>query len=112
MKIVRAASCSRSVNQIKMANKLIEYVNSNENYEPTEVMEVLLSMTRDEVIVFLTWNDSNGVYLDLECRNEGLEPLTEVTAKLYAFKVLWENAPIKQKVNDDVFNQLGNILKP
>lgn len=75
-----------------MANNLISYVNTHSQYEPNEVLDLLLPMTRNEVIAFLAWNDPNGFYTDLDSLKEDRNPLTECEAKLMAFKILWENS--------------------
>lgn len=71
-------------------NPLIVYVNGRNKYDAVEVMDILNSMTREQVINYLNWNDHNGIYTDDQCEKEGIPVLTESAAKLYAMKILWE----------------------
>lgn len=72
-------------------NLLHNYISENDVYDPIEVYEILVSMTREQTITFLVWNDDNGTYRDEDCKVEGMQPLTESEAKLLAMKLLWEN---------------------
>ena len=38
--------------------------------------DIIRNGTREQVIAWLAWNDSNGVYTDQDSIDEGLEPLT------------------------------------
>jgi len=74
-----------------MNNPLINYVKSvTGTYDPQEVMDLLMSMSREETISFLQWNDNNGIFSDEACRREDIEPMTETGAKLLAMRTLWE----------------------
>lgn len=38
------------------------------------------TVTRDDAIMILAWNDRNGCYRDSDCEGEGMEPLTHEEA--------------------------------
>ena len=86
-----------------MENQLIKYVGTHSEYTPAEVVETLLPMNKTDVIVFLAWDEPNGLYLDLQRSNAGLKPLSECECKLMAMATLWDNSAVKDapaKLND------------
>jgi hypothetical protein len=79
-----------------MNNPLITYVIKRKaipgyiKLDAEECMDIVNSMTREQAIEFLVWNDPNGVLSDTAAIGEGLDPLKSCEAKVYAMKILWE----------------------
>ena len=44
--------------------------------------EDINSMTREQAIKWLCWNDPNGIYTDEDSEAEGLQPITLQEAKI------------------------------
>lgn len=76
-----------------MENPLITYVQgcTDNKFDPQDVGLILVEMTRLQAIEWLCWNDPNGLYTDEQALLEDFEPLSEVDAKLWCMKQIWEN---------------------
>lgn len=72
-------------------NMLIEYVIGTDIYNVLYAERLLNSMTREEVIAFLVWNDHNGIYTDEQSVAEGMAPMTRAEAIEKALEVISEN---------------------
>lgn len=53
------------------------------NHSEAVQADILNNGTREQVIAWLQWNDSNGVYTDEASEAEGLAPLTLKDARNY-----------------------------
>ena len=49
------------------------------------------TLTRDELIAFLVWNDPNGVYTDEDSEAEGIPPLQVASARFLVTKAIQES---------------------
>ena len=65
---------------LRMAGSVAyEYVGTH--HDPFMQLDILESGSRDDIIDWLVWNDSNGVYIDSDCDAEGMPRLTLETAR-------------------------------
>ena len=51
------------------------------NHDSFVQLDILDNGSRDDIIDWLVWNDSNGVYIDSDCDAEGMPRLTLETAR-------------------------------
>jgi|GEM_PF-2862128 len=73
----------------------IERRNSDWRYQimelsETELKSELLNWSREKMIVWLNWNDPNGIWTDEDSIAEGMKPLTKENAYNYIYKLLIE----------------------
>lgn len=91
-------------------NEMISYVTSCEIYNVFYCERLLNSMTREEIIAFLAWNDHNGIYTDEQSARDGMKPLTRDLAIEKALEVISENkVDIEQ---ENYYVQQLNKLQP
>lgn len=76
-------------------NLLIEYVQGTDIYNVLYAERLLNTMTREQIIDFLQWNDPNGIYTDERSIAEGYEPMTRDAAFEKALEVIVENTITK-----------------
>lgn len=75
-------------------NALISYTLQNKTFEPTDVLDLMWELTREDFITFLCWNDSEGLYTDEALIKEDMPPLTHAQASMMVMKIFWENSDI------------------
>lgn len=58
---------------------------------PKDLQAEVSQWSRDTVIGWLNWNDSNGIWTDEDSIAEGMQPMTVEEARNYMIKILVED---------------------